>query len=37
MSINEALSQLAKGAQIMAHLAALLKTKVKALQDANQA
>jgi hypothetical protein len=35
-SINEALSQLAKGAQIMMHLAVLLKAKVKALQEANQ-
>jgi len=36
-SINEALGQLAKGAQIIAHSAALLKAEVKALQDANQA
>jgi len=36
-SINEALGQLSKGAQIMAHSAALLKAEVKALQEANQA
>jgi hypothetical protein len=35
--INEALGQLAKGAQIMAYSAALLKAEVKALQEANQA
>jgi hypothetical protein len=35
-SINEALDQLAKGAQIMMHSATLLKAEVKALQEANQ-
>jgi hypothetical protein len=35
--INDALSQLAKGAQILAHSAILLKAEVKALQDANGA
>jgi hypothetical protein len=36
-SINEALGQLSKGAQIMAHSAVLLKAEVKALQEANGA
>jgi hypothetical protein len=36
-SINEAVNQLAKGAQIMAHQAALFKAEIKILQDANQA
>jgi len=35
--INKALGQLAKGAQIIAHSAALLQAEVKALQEANQA
>jgi hypothetical protein len=34
-SINEALSQLTKGAQMMMHSAILLKAEVKALQEAN--
>jgi DDE superfamily endonuclease len=36
-SINEALGQLAKGAQIIAHSATLLKAEIKALQEANEA
>jgi hypothetical protein len=35
-SINEVLSQLTKGAQMMMHSAMLLKAEVKALQEANQ-
>ncbi|KFY20795.1 hypothetical protein V491_03425 [Pseudogymnoascus sp. VKM F-3775] len=35
-SINDALSRLAKGAQVMMHSAVLLKAEVKALQAANE-
>ncbi|KFY29236.1 hypothetical protein V491_00127, partial [Pseudogymnoascus sp. VKM F-3775] len=35
-SINDALSRLAKGAQVMMHSAILLKAEVKALQAANE-
>jgi hypothetical protein len=35
-SINNAVSRLVKGAQIMMHSAVLLKAEVKALQDANE-
>jgi spore germination protein GerM len=36
-SINKAFDELVKGAQIMVHLATLLKGEVKILQEANQA